>query len=136
MGNQHGGKTRKTDSKTTVAGKPKVEWRGYVTFELSKEQKGALAKFVQDGNDPLRWLPTVAQDGIYEIKTKWDTYNNCWVTNIYCSKFGHANAGWSLPVRASDYWESQRRAAFVHLEVLREEWHTPANDFGWDDEKW
>lgn len=130
------GKTKKSDSTFTARNKPKVEWQGYVTFELNEAHKKGLAKAVQNNNDPLLWLPKIASDGVYEIKTKWDTYNNCWVTNIYCAKFGHPNAGWSLPTRAADYWESIRRAAYVHVEVLKEDWHIGANDTGWNDDRW
>lgn len=130
------GKTPKKDSNVTARNKPKVEWQGYVTFELQQSHKKTLELFISKGNDPLSWLPKIAADGVYEVKTKWDSYNNCWVTNIYCAKHGHENAGWSLPTRASDYWESQRRAAFVHIEVLKEQWHVGANDTGWNDEKW
>jgi len=130
------GKTKKTDSSSTSRGKPKVEWQGYVTFELAASHKAALAKQVEIDNDPLLWLPKIATDGIYEVKTKWDSFNNCWVTTLYCSRAGHPHAGWSLPARASDYWESQRRAAFVHVEVLKESWHVGADDTGWNDDNW
>jgi len=130
------GQTRKSDSNFTSRGKQKVEWMGYVTFELNEAHKKGLARAIANNNDPLLWLPKIAIDGVYEIKTKWDTYNNCWVTNIYFSKFGHEHAGWSLPARASEYWESARRAAYVHVEVLKEKWHVGANDTSWNDERW
>lgn len=136
MAKQYTGKTRKTDSNVTRAGKPKVEWRGYVTFEISTAQKGTLAKFIENNNDPLGWLPDIAIDGEYEVKTKWDSYNSCYVCNIYCSKYGHPNAGWSLPARAADYWECQRRAAFIHVEVLKGQWGVDSTETGWTDERW
>jgi len=130
------GKTRKQDSKNSVVGKPKVTWQGYITFELDKAHKAALDTFVSSGNDPLDWLPRIAVDGVYEVKCKWDTYNNCWCATLYCARYGHENAGWALPCRASDFWIAMRRLAFVHIEVLKEQWHIGANDTGWDDEKW
>jgi len=130
------GKTRKTHSKNTVVGKPKVAWQGYVTFEHDKAHKQALDKFVAEKNDPIEWLPSIALDGVYEVKAKWDSYNNCWVATLYCSKFGHENAGWALPCRSGNFWTALRRLAFVHKEVLKEQWHVGANDTGWDDEKW
>lgn len=130
------GRTRKTDSKTTTQGKPKVEWQGYVTFELATAQKKALDKFIENKNDPIDWLPGIALDGVYEVKCKWDAYNNCWVASLYCSKYGHENAGWALPCRANDFWTALRRLAFVHQEVLKGQWHVGANDTGWNDEKW
>jgi len=130
------GQTRKADSARTTDGKKKVEWQGYVTFELNEAHKKTLAKFMAEANDPIDWLPRIAEDGTYEVKTKWDSYNNCYVTNIYCAKVGHVNAGWSLPTRAADYWESQRRAAFVHREVLKGNWGVDAPRTGWTDDKW
>lgn len=128
--------TPKSDSKFTARNKPKVEWQGYVNFEVQKTHKAALDAMVKAGNDPLLWLPKIAADGVYEVKAKWDTYNNCWVASLYCAKHGHESAGWALPCRASDYWDALRRLAFVHVEVLHESWSIGANDFGWDDEKW
>jgi len=136
MPSERTGTTRKKDSNVTAHNKPKVEWQGYVTFELNEAHKKGLDKAVSNENDPLLWLPKIAIDGVYEIKTKWDTYNNCWVATIYCSKFGHENAGWALPARAANYWDALRRVAYVHLEVLKEGWHVGANDTGWKDEKW
>lgn len=130
------GKTRKTDSSLTASNRPKVTWMGYVTFELSNEHKAALEKFLTSGNDPLDWLPRIALDGVYEVKCKWDSYNNCFAATLYCSKYEHENAGWALPCRASGFWVALRRLAFVHVEVLKEQWHVGANDTGWNDEKW
>lgn len=130
------GKTPKKDSSTTANGRPKVTWQGYVTFELGAAHKAGLEKAVSSGNDPINWLPRIALDGIYEVKTKWDAYNNCWVSTLYCAKYGHENAGWALPCRASEYWASLRRLAYVHIEVLKEQWHVGANDTGWNDENW
>lgn len=130
------GKTKRTDSRNTVSGKPKVEWQGYVTFELATSHKKALDTALENHNDPLDWLPRIALDGVYEVKCKWDTYNNCWVATLYCSKSGHENAGWALPCRSGDFWTALRRLAFVHIEVLKEQWHVGANDLGWNDEKW
>lgn len=136
MGTKKPTQSPRTDSKFTANRKPKVEWQGYVNFEISKEQKTALNQAIKNNNDPLLWLPQIAADGVYEIKAKWDSYNNCWVATIYCAKYGHDNAGWALPCRAADFWDSLRRVAFVHSEVLQGEWHVTKLDNGWDDEKW
>lgn len=130
------GQTSKKDSAVTANGRPKVEWKGYVTYEIDTAAKAVLQKFIENGNDPINWLAEIAIDGTYEVKTRYDSYNECFVTNLYCIKYGHVNAGWSLPVRASDYWESQRRAAFVHVEVLQRNWGVGEQKKGWTDDSW
>lgn len=130
------GRSPKQDSKITANGRPKVEWKGYVTFTLTEEAKTALRHFMSIGSDPLHWLEEIAAEGVYEIKVRWDSYNECYVCNIYCIKYGHVNAGWTLPVRAADYWECQRRAAFVHREVLQGQWGVGEQKVGWTDDKW
>lgn len=130
------GKTRRQDSHIATSGKAKAVWQGYVTYELAAQHKKALEHFMEQGNDPLDWLPHIAVDGVYEVKVKWDTYNNCWVASLYCAKPGHENAGWALPCRASDFWVALRRLAFIHQEVLKEKWGIGANDTGWTDDKW
>lgn len=130
------GKTRKQDSHITTSGKAKVEWRGYVTYELESHHKKALEARMASGVDPLDWLPRIATEGTYEVKCKWDAYNSCWVASLYCSKSGHPDAGWALPCRAADFWTALRRLAFIHIEVLSEQWGIGANDTGWTDDKW
>lgn len=137
MAQQHvNSKSRKSDSKFTVSGQAKVEWKGYVNVEITSEAKKALAKFMENGNDPLDWIEGICQEGVYEVKCKWDARNNCWAANLYCAKPGHINAGWSLPARASNFWEALRRVAFIHVEVLKGGWGVGEPTSGWTDDKW
>jgi len=130
------GKSRKPDSKTTAAGKPKVEWQGYVTIEITESQKRALQKFVAEKNDPIAWLDKILMDATYSLKVDYDNYNNCWRASFYCQKYGHVNAGWNLPARAATIDNAIRRLCFIHSEVLQGAWVKDNLSSGWSDEKW
>lgn len=136
MGSGKPTKTFKKDSKWTAGNQQKVEWQGYVAFELSTAQKAAYKKAIEQGKDPLEWLSQICVDGTYTLKVDYRPQENCWRAALYCQKYGHPNAGWSLPCRAADFWEACRRLAYLHAEVLQGEWTHPADSMGWNDEKW
>lgn len=130
------GHTPKSSSSKTANGTAKVEWRGYVTFELEQAHIAAYKKALENGTEFLDQLPKIAEEGVYVVKCAWDKRNKCWVALLYCQDATHPNAGWSLPARSADYWEAQRRLVFLHLVVLAGAWGTSDDGTGWNDDKW
>jgi len=130
---------RKSITKTPVGrtGKPpRVEWAGFVQYEPNESDKRAMASYVASGKDPLDLIERCIGDGEYDLKTRFDTRNNCYAASLYCGVAGHRHAGFALAARAADPYEAMRRVLFLHTFVLEGEWNVNNEDTGWDNTKW
>ena len=129
-----GNAVSKVDSPITGRGKAKVVWQGYVNVTINESMKRGLVELGDLGafvDKSMRDL----EDGVYDVKIRWDSYNQCWQASLYCTFAGHPNAGWCLALRGSDWFSALGRLLYIHFMVYETLWSTDGK-VGWSDEQW
>lgn len=124
----------KKDSKFKANGAPKVEWKGYVNWELTKAHVRAFDEWVASNPDFDGLLQKAVRDG-YDFKVRYDERNDAMSAQFYCQSANNPNAGWCLSMRSNDWWKAVQRLIFVHFIALQEAWSTQGEE-GWTDDKW
>lgn len=124
----------KKDSPTTAKGKTKVEWKGYVNWQLSEQHKATFRKWLETQPKIDEIIHEITEDG-YDIKIRYDGYNACMSAQLYCTNPANPNAGWCLSMRANDWYTALLRVIYVHCIALEGAWSEPSTQ-GWTDEQW
>lgn len=125
---------KKTDSPTAASGKPKVDWKGYVNWELTTSHKRAFDEWLISKPDIDALIEKVMRDG-YDVKQRYDERNDAFSAQLYCTDPKNPNAGWCLSMRSKYAYTSLLRVIFVHYIALQESWATQGTD-GWSDDQW
>lgn len=132
---------RRTNSVTKtpqgqVGAEPRVEWKGFVNYEPTAEDKKGMEHAMATGNDPADWLDKLVQEDVYDVKISFDGRNNCFRASLYCRKSGHAHAGYTLAARAGTSYAALRRVLFIHYEALNCVWNVSGESSRWSDDRW
>lgn len=125
---------RKTDTNVSANGKPKVEWKGYVNWELTNAHKRAFDEWLAGKPDIDQLLEKAMRDG-YDVKQRYDERNDAFSAQLYCTDPNNPNAGWCLSMRSKFAYTSLLRLVYVHFIALQEAWSAQGNE-GWTDDKW
>lgn len=128
-------KNQKEDTNGLRNGKQKVEWKGYVNFELNDQFKADFKKRMGQGQSFVSGVGEELADG-YSLKVRYDLRNKAFQATLYCENPDHKQAGWALAARASDPYTALERVCYIHLLVLDRRWDVDSDETAWDDEKW
>lgn len=125
----------KNDSKTTGAGEDKVEWRGYVNFEMSADQAKSAKIFLSLETGFLSSaMQEIIEDG-YSIKINWSKYRKGVSAGLYCQNPELPNAGYCLTQHSNDAFLALHKVLYVHFQILGKSWDGNGNsrdlDAGW-----
>ena len=121
MATNKGNRQAKPDTKTTAAGKAKVEWKGYINYSPNKADKDRLAEFSKSPDKMLELWSQLAEDG-YAIKQTYDEKHAVFVCGLFNQDPTNQNAGWYLSQRAPDPYQALIRVMYVHFIVYEEFW--------------
>lgn len=129
---KNGGTThRRKDSDKTSRGQRKVEFQGYVNWELTVGHKPAYERWLGEQPDIDNMIEQLCEDG-YDVKIRWDSYNRCFAAQAYSRDKTSPNAGWCLSMRAGGWWEAVQRLLFVHYIAFEGTW-VSEEEQGWND---
>lgn len=126
--------TQKESSSKTARGKEKVKFLGYVNWTLSEQHKAAFDTWLLSGPDVEDLVNKIAEEG-YDLKVRYDSYNQCMSAGFYCTDPNSGNAGWNLSMRAVTWVKALERLLFVHLIAFDTIWVTEKEQ-GWTDDAW
>ena len=127
--------SKKNDSSTTGGGKAKVEWKGYVNFEMSKEQS-AEAKVWLAAHPEFygEALQEAVEDG-YSLKTHWSEHVKGVSAGLYAQNGDLPNAGYCLTQHSADAHLANVKVLYVHFRLLGGSWDAGGGprdlDAGW-----
>lgn len=127
--------TQKGGSKDSANRKQRsrVEWKGYVSPQISKVEKAAYAKWRGDADEVNRALATTVQDG-YTLKVDYMEDDGAYRAVLYCTLAGSKNAGWALSIFAGDWWEAAMRVVYCHVKILNADWTSLLSGRKWKDD--
>lgn len=127
--------SKKTDSKATGSGGAKVEWKGYVNYDMTKEQGKAAKDFLFE--NPSFWfeaMQEVVENG-YAIKIHWSEHVKGVSAGLYCQNAELGNAGYCLTQHSANATLALEKVLYVHFRLLGGSWDangTPRDlDAGW-----
>lgn len=127
-------KTPRKSSNSTIKGKKKVEFMGYVNWTLTEAHKVSFNKWLETNPDINDLIYKITESG-YSLKIAHDDYNHCMSASLYCMDVASANAGWNLSMRANDWEKAIERLVFVHLVAFDTMWQTD-HEKAWEDDAW
>lgn len=131
MAAKRGNAVRKEDSDQTGRGKAKVQWRGYVNLTLNQSDKERIKEI----ENWQQWTDQMAESAIregYTLKERYDSYNQCVVSQLYCEVESSPNAGWCLSMRGDDWFTARFRVLFTHYVILSGVWPVGLEVRGYD----
>lgn len=132
--NHKQGRKSARQRKTTRGGKEKVPWLGYVRNTLTEGDKKKMVQWVSTNPDYDQLIEDVTEKG-YDLKIRYDSYNQCFSAQLFCTDLKDSNAGFCLALRASGWYKALQRLLFVHYICFEGEWATEP-EVGWDDDNW
>lgn len=134
MAGKAGSKVHKPDSTTAARGKQKVEWKGYVNVTVNDSMKRGLSEVGDLGAFVDQEMEAIS-DGSYDVKIRYDGYNQCWQASLYCVSSNSPNSGWCLAIRGKDWFTALCRVLYIHSRVFEGLWSADGN-VGWSDDNW
>lgn len=125
----------KEDSKTTGDGTPKVEWKGYVNFDMTKDQGKAAKDFLLKNPEFVsQALQEVVENG-YSLKVNWSQRIKGVSAGLYCQNGDLPNAGYCLTQHSANADIAIEKVLYVHFRLLGGSWDSAGNardlDAGW-----
>ena len=79
----------------------KVEWQGWVSTYLTKEDKKRIKDAVIDAGERMDLIQELIEDG-YTVKIQWDAYAGTLSVMLMGGADAGANAGWGMSARHND----------------------------------
>lgn len=127
--------SKKTDSDTTGAGKVKVEWKGYVNYDMTKDQGKAAKEFLLKNPEfTQQALQEVVEDG-YSLKVNWSEHVKGVSAGLYCQNAELPNAGYCLTQHSANVGIAIEKVLYVHFRLLGKSWDANGSprdlDAGW-----
>lgn len=111
----------KKDSPRTGRGKQKVDWRGYINWQPTAEDKARLEAMKQHNFKTDDLLEEAILDG-YRFSWSWDDYNSSYTASLYCTDPENSNAGWCATMRGSTLVAALERVLFFHYVIANRDW--------------
>lgn len=100
-----------------------VEFKGFVNYVLSEEDKTAFKAWDVDDHDLWLLLATDIQIG-YKLSVSYNKQNDTFSATYMCNDPGSQNAGYCLSAFAPDWYNAVKSLVFKHNEVLDTIWNT------------
>lgn len=127
-------RSKKSDTPITKGGKKKVDWKGYVNFPIDDGVKRSLQAWLDQEPDFDQLIEDAAQNG-YDLKVRYDTYNQCFTAQFFCTDIANDDGGWCLSMRASGWYKALQRLLYIHYICLEQVWSDSLVE-GWSDDNW
>ena len=114
----------KTEGETDeLANRLKADFKGYVNFEWTDDQKEAFSIWALEFNF---WDELNAQTGKgRRITTGYDAYHNCQVASCFERDINSPNAGYICTARGLDAATAVSRLLYLISELMPDEWIKP-----------
>lgn len=99
----------------------KVEFKGFVNYVLSDEDKGLYSAWDVDDHDLFLLAAGACQQG-YKMGVSFNPKNDTFVATFMCNDGNSANAGLLLSAFAPDWYNAVKLLVFKHEVVLVGAW--------------
>jgi hypothetical protein len=113
--------------------KGNIEFKGFVNYKLTPEDKDVYAQWDIHDNDLYLILAADAQAG-YKLTVSWNDQNSTFTATYICNDTESAQKGYCLSAYAPDWYSAVRILAFKHNEILNCQWpideRQQLNDWG------
>lgn len=100
---------------------PKIEYRGFLRCNLSKEQVEQFKAWYETRPDVWSVLEEVIDEG-YKLSIAEDTFNDAYQASLYCNTKKLDWAGWTLQAFAGTADKALALLFFKHWFVLDKNW--------------
>lgn len=97
--------------------KKQPEWKGFVNYVLSAEDKVRFNGWGLDDHDLYPLLAGELAAG-YKFTCTFNAQNGTYNASFTCNDEANANAGWCLSAFAPDPYNAMKTLLFKHIEVL------------------
>jgi len=115
------GKREGRSGKPTTAPRRKMEFRGYVSCELTTEEKEQVKALAEAGKITVEDFLGLAMSG-YTISAKEDVANDCYMASITDTNPDSAFYGYALSGRGSSLHKAIHALIYKQLYVLAGDW--------------
>lgn len=126
---------KKADSSTTGAGRAKVDWKGYVNYDMTKEQGKVAKQFFIDNPMYAEMAMQEAVENGYSIKINWSEHVKGISAGLYCQNPELGNAGYCLTQHSNNAALALAKVLYVHFQLLGGSWDANGRerdlDAGW-----
>lgn len=99
----------------------KTEWKGFVNYVLSVDDKVRFGKWDIDDKDLFSLVAGDVSSG-YKISVSFNSQNDTFVASYMCNADGDPNQGYMLSAFAPDWYYAVRSLCFKHNVVLEGVW--------------
>ena len=100
---------------------PKVEFKGYLSVNLTADQDAEFDKLYALGGNFIQDLVFTADEG-YKVSFAEDEFNDGIVCTMYAKSTKLAWAGWTLSAWAGSYDEAAALLMFKHVFICNRDW--------------
>ncbi len=109
------------DRKAKQAGNVRPDWKGFVTCELTVEDKKSLREGAMPYEDAWEGLLDVIPEG-YKLSISWDDKNETFTASLTAGAGTGDNAGWCLTGRGASFDGAVCSLAYKHFTKLARNW--------------
>lgn len=112
---------KRRERKARQAENVRPEWKGFVSCELTVEDKKALREGAMSYEDAWEGLLDIIPEG-YKLSVSWDEKNDTFTASLTAGKGTAGNAGWCLTGRGATFDGAVVSLAYKHFSKLRRDW--------------
>lgn len=120
---------KRRERKARQAGNARPEWKGFVSCELTVEDKKALREGAMSYEDAWEGLLDIIPEG-YKLSISWDEKNDTFTASLTAGAGTGDNAGWCLTGRGASFDGAIISLGYKHFTKLRRDWSAGAAALG------
>ena len=112
---------KRKERKERQASNKRPEWQGFVSCELTVEDKKALREGAMTYEDAWEGLLDIIPEG-YKLSISWDEKNDTFTASLTAGAGTGGNAGWCLTGRGASFDGAIISLGYKHFTKLRRDW--------------